>query len=155
MPVPRWLADEMLGRLARYLRFVGHDTEYVRGSDDASIARRSLADHRRLLTRDRRLAHQVDGSVLIDSPHLADQFRQLHAQFPEVGFHVTFDRCTRCNGPLRPWQPGAGEPWPADAPPREEDPGRTIFSCESCGHRYWEGSHTARIRRQIEEWLSE
>ncbi|MGI0139764.1 MAG: Mut7-C RNAse domain-containing protein, partial [Thermoplasmata archaeon] len=24
---PRWIVDEMLGRLARYLRFLGYDTE--------------------------------------------------------------------------------------------------------------------------------
>ena len=39
----RFFADAQLGRLARYLRLLGFDTEYVSGIDDAAlVARASL-----------------------------------------------------------------------------------------------------------------
>jgi uncharacterized protein with PIN domain len=149
---PAWLADEMLGRLARYLRFFGHDTEYVRGLSDAEISARARSEGRRLLTRDRQLAREVDGSILIASPLLADQLRQLATEVPEAGYEVSFVRCTLCNGDLRSWSPATGGTWPEEIPRPRVDGERPIFECTRCGHRYWEGSHTEQIRRQVAEW---
>ncbi|MCI4361372.1 MAG: Mut7-C RNAse domain-containing protein, partial [Thermoplasmata archaeon] len=91
MAAPRWLADEMLGRLSRYLRFLGHDTQYVRGQTDREIVEQIRRDGRRLLTRDRALAARVPGALLLASPYLPDQLRQLHAEAPDAGYSVTFD----------------------------------------------------------------
>src|SRR5580658_184832 len=61
----RWWADEMLGRLARYLRMVGLDTAYVPGLTDDEVVRRAGAEGRTLLTRDRQLARRVPGAFLV------------------------------------------------------------------------------------------
>ncbi len=155
VPAPRWLADEMLGRLARYLRFLGHDTEYVRGASDDEIVDRARLEGRRLVTRDRLLARRTPGALLLDSPYLPEQLRRIHAEVPGAGFELTFDRCTLCNGRLLPWAPAPGEPRPAEVPPITDGTERPVFSCEHCAHRYWEGSHTAQIRRQLAGWLSQ
>ncbi len=34
---PTFLADEMLGRLAKWLRLLGYDTKYVRGIPDSDL----------------------------------------------------------------------------------------------------------------------
>lgn len=146
MPPVRWLADEMLGRLARYLRFLGHDTEYVRGSTDREIAERATREGRILLTRDRALAAQVPGSVHLESVVLAEQLRGVRTAHPELGYTPRFDRCTRCNGALRPATPESNEPTPAEVPDHLRGTGKSLFRCTSCGHWYWEGSHTARVR---------
>ncbi len=154
VPAPRWLADEMLGRLARYLRFFGHDTEYVRGLSDAEIAGRAGGEGRRLVTRDRDLARQVAGAILLESPFLPDQLRSVRALAPEAGYRVTFERCTVCNGALHPWSLPADTPWPAEMPRWDSESGRPIFECADCGHRYWEGSHTASLRLRVAGWLA-
>ena len=143
----------MLGRLARYLRFFGHDTEYARGLTDAAIADRSRSEGRRLLTRDRHLARQIAGAILIASPSLPDQLRQVEAAVPEAGYQVSFVRCTLCNGLLRPWSLPEGAVWPEEIPVAVEGSSRPVFECSRCGHRYWEGSHTEHIRRQVAGWL--
>jgi uncharacterized protein with PIN domain len=129
----------MLGRLARYLRFLGHDTEYVQGQSDAEIRRRALAEGRRLLTRDRELAARTPGALLIASPRLDAQLRAVHRAYPEVPFEIRFDRCTQCNGTLAP---------SASAPEGLRVQG-AVFQCRTCGHQYWDGSHTARIRHDV------
>jgi len=144
----------MLGRLARYLRFLGHDTEYVRGLSDPEIVERIRTEGRRLVTRDRLLARRVPGSILLESPFLPEQLRSIHAAAPDAGYVVTFDRCTLCNGSLRPWPVPERTFWPVDIPRTTLETGAPIFECAGCGHRYWEGSHTARIRTQIAGWLS-
>jgi uncharacterized protein with PIN domain len=149
MSGPRWLVDEMLGRLARYLRFLGHDTEYVRGLEDSEIRRRVRAEGRILLTRDRLLSTQTPSAVWIPSVELPEQLRILRDRFPALPFEVRFDRCTVCNGEL------ALVPVTESSP--ERGAGRTslpragapIYACTRCGHRYWEGSHTSRIRSVV------
>jgi uncharacterized protein with PIN domain len=150
---PLWLADEMVGRLARYLRFLGHDTEYARGLADDEIVERARREGRILLTRDRRLAARVPHAVLLTSPYLAEQLRAVRASVPTAAFEPRFDRCTLCNGALV-------RTASVSAPSRGDGPGtggpatREVYECTRCAHRYWEGSHTRAVRQRVAEWLS-
>ena len=52
---PRFIADAMLGKLARWLRLLGYDTLYSQESDSI-IAQHARSQERILLTRARELA---------------------------------------------------------------------------------------------------
>jgi len=149
---PRWLADEMVGRLARYLRFVGCDTAYVRGLSDDEVLERARAEDRTILTRDRQLASRAPRALLLESPDLADQWRAVHVAFPGLPNEVRFERCSECNGPLEPVSAPPpvtreeGVPWDRVAR------GLPLFRCTECDHYYWEGSHTADIRARLARW---
>ena len=145
MAEPRWLADEMVGRLARYLRFLGHDTVYVRGLEDDEIARRALREGRTLITRDRRLADRTPGALWLSSPELREQLRAVRASCPSAGYEVRFDRCTVCNGRLARVEAGQL----TELPPSVRGSAGPVFRCTECGHAYWEGSHTRRIREEL------
>jgi uncharacterized protein len=148
VPSPPLLADEMLGRLARYLRMLGCDTAYARGWSDDEIAKRAPEDGRRLLTRDRALARRVPGSVLLSHADLEGQLREVLRAIPDVSRELRFERCTLCNGNLAPVGPAPPTSGSGGRPPD----GRTIYRCGACGHEYWDGSHTAAVRRRLEEW---
>ena len=152
MAPPRWIADEMVGRLARYLRMVGCDTAYARGLSDDEIVRIAEAEERIVLTRDRRLAERAAGSLLLTSPALPDQWRAVRAAFPETPKDVRFERCTECNERLeRVTSPPAGMR-PEGVPWDRVDAGLALYRCVGCGHYYWEGSHTADVRARIAGW---
>jgi uncharacterized protein with PIN domain len=150
---PRWLADEMLGRLARYLRFLGHDTEYARGLTDAEIVQKATAEGRVLVTRDRALATSTSPAVLLTSVELGEQLNALRSAFPHAHWTVRFERCSICNAPLGPWTPPTDEDWPEEVPKELVDAGLPVFECSRCGQRYWEGSHARRIRAQFAQWF--
>ncbi|MCI4369560.1 MAG: Mut7-C RNAse domain-containing protein, partial [Thermoplasmata archaeon] len=80
----RWLADEMLGRLARYLRFLGGDVRYARDVSDDEILRLAQDDGRTLLTRDRQLAARTPGSLLIRSHEISEQLLEIRRAFPDL-----------------------------------------------------------------------
>src|SRR5690242_4325245 len=141
MAARRWLADEMLGRLARYLRFLGEDVAYAKGLDDTAIAAWARRDGRILITRDRRLAAQVDGSVLLDRVDVLEQLGALYGRFPELPKRTRSTRCTACNGELEI----ADEP----APPGPRSPPPVRYRCRSCGQRFWEGSHAALLDARL------
>lgn len=155
MAPPRLLADEMVGSLARYLRMMGCDTTYARGWSDAEIVRTARLEDRVVVTRDRQLARRAEKSLLLTSPRLEDQVRSAWAAFPEVGAEVRFERCTLCNGLLgRSSVPASGAD--ADGIPWDRvSAGLPLYRCRECGHAYWEGSHTAEVRRRLRAWASE
>lgn len=142
----------MVGRLARYLRFAGCDVAYVRGVPDEELLRLAAAEARVIVTRDRRLSERARPSVLIESTDIADQWRAVRAAFPDLPNDVRFERCTECNGVLVrladpvPADPPGGVPWDRVAA------GLPLYQCRQCRHYYWEGSHTANIRRRLETW---
>jgi hypothetical protein len=145
----------MVGRLARYLRFVGCDTVYARGLTDEEILRQARTENRVIVTRDRRLAVRAKKALLLTSPHLSDQWRAVRAAYPELPTDVRFERCTECNGPLEkvegppPADRPEGVPWDRVAG------GLPLYRCTACGHYYWEGSHTADIRARLALWARE
>ncbi len=142
----------MVGRLARYLRFVGCDVAYVRGVPDEDLLRLAEGEERVIVTRDRKLSERAPRAVLLESTDIASQWRAVRVAFPDLPNDVRFERCTECNGRLRP----AVAPAPVDGP--EGIPwdrvagGLALFRCPDCDHFYWEGSHTASIRRRLAEW---
>ena len=139
----------MLGRLARYLRFMGHDTAYAKGRSDPEIAASAVAEGRVLLTRDRALAARVPGSVLLTSVDLLGQLQAVREAYPGLDWELRFTRCSLCNGVLRE---GGTAPPKSEAlsPPRGHPAeGTRLYRCPDCGQTYWEGSHTAAIRRTL------
>ena len=153
--VPAWLVDEMLGRLARYLRFVGCDTAYVRGASDDELLELAGREHRVLLTRDRLLSRRCPSGFLLESPVLAEQWRAVRAAWPALPTEVSFLRCTLCNGPLRERAVDVALSADPGLPPPVRSGSAALFACRDCGHLYWEGSHTAKIRERIAAWERE
>lgn len=158
----RFVADEMLGRLARWLRALGFDTLQPPGAGDADLVRTALNEQRLLLTRDRRLCRdwRFDACVIISSPRPAGQLKEMHDRFG-VGHgwrDRLFRRCMVCNTVLAPVaerdnEPGPGpgrllgKPRAGASPPH----GSAVHSyCPGCGRIYWEGQHTRRMRMFLE-----
>lgn len=151
MEEPRFLTDAMLGRLTRYLRMLGYDTVDRADATEDELRRRAAVEGRVLLTRDRRLAAGTPGAVLLRDGDLVGQLRELARLRPPMRDQPRFDRCTRCNGRLEP-EAGLAS-GPASSAPG--DGTRSVVRCPDCGHRYWEGSHTAGIRERIHRALRE
>ncbi len=142
----------MLGRLARYLRFVGCDTAYARGLGDDEVLGWAEREGRVLLTRDRLLSQRAKGALRLFSPSIAEQWRELRTAWPSVPTEPRFERCTLCNGSLRPADVGGAAPSDPGVPAGVLARGVAIYRCVACRHAYWDGSHTARIRAQLALW---
>ncbi|MGA8302985.1 MAG: Mut7-C RNAse domain-containing protein [Thermoplasmata archaeon] len=152
MPSPRLIADEMVGRLARYLRFLGCDTIYARGWSDDEIVRRARIEDRVVVTRDRQLSRRAGKAILLASSRLEDQVRAVRAAFPDLPTEVTFERCTVCNGELVPSTPARAGTGESGVPWDRVEAGLVLYQCRACDHLYWEGSHTAEMRRRLRAW---
>lgn len=155
MDEPRWLVDEMLGRLCRYLRFLGYDAEYVRSVDDDEIVRRVHTGARRLITRDRRLAKRVPGAILLSRTDLAGQFAELRGAVPDLARTLRFVRCSLCNGLLDAVSvTELAVAQLSTAPPEVRQGTAVLYRCTMCAHLYWEGTHTRSIQQRLDGWFA-
>lgn len=151
-PEPRFFADAMLGRLARWLRLLGFDCAWELDIEDDVLVRRATEEGRIVLSRDRALAQEwrVSDIHLVASELLAEQLREVIGRFELADRIRPLSRCSRCNVALRPTTPSEV---PGRIPPRVLEGRRVFRVCPRCGRVYWEGTHTDRILRRLAEWL--
>jgi uncharacterized protein with PIN domain len=153
-PPLRFLADAMLGRLARWLRVLGFDTTYDPALHDAALVRLADAEDRVLLTRDRHLLRELRPrravEITSDVPlHLlASLVATLGLEAPDE----LFTRCLLCNAPLEEVGPGDATTL---VPPEARELGGPFRRCPSCGRVYWPGSHARRMTRALAAALPE
>jgi len=149
---PRFVADAMLGRLARWLRILGFDTAYRDDWADAELARCAYEDERIALTRDRRLPDEwrLPRVLVLASENTREQLRELARAFPQLGAGRAFTRCSRCNSTL---EMASRESVVGEVPPRVRQLHRSFRRCPTCRRIYWEGSHVARMRHALDELL--
>lgn len=148
----RFLADAMLGRLARWLRLIGVDAGYEAGIEDRDLAARAKAEGRVVLTRDTLLPrrHRDVSCLLIESEKIGEQLAQVVAVFGIDWRSGAFSRCTRCNTPLGECSRdhAAGR-----VPARVLRAHERFAACPSCHRVYWRGSHADRMRAALERAL--
>jgi uncharacterized protein len=145
-PAPRFLADVMLERLARWLRALGHDAASAGAEHDHALARRAADEGRWLLTRDRRLAEECRAAVLVRASAPLEQLREVVERFG-LAPRDPFSRCLVCNEPLR--AATAAEVEGALREVCERHRPEAPRACPRCGRVYWEGSHTRRMRAAL------
>lgn len=150
--LPRFLCDEMLGRLCRYLRAAGYDTLLPAvGDSDRTLLRLSRAEGRYFLTQDQLVREHkaASGVALIlpqgDLDHLA---ALLGAHFHLDWLGHAFTRCLVDNTLLLAADDAALERAPADA----LRPGEPLYLCPCCKRIYWRGSHYKRMHARLVKW---
>jgi len=146
---PRFVADAMLGRLAKWLRILGYDTRYDPRWTDPQLVRLARAEDRVLLTRDLELARRRGVRVLlIESEQLDAQLEHLHRTLG-LWAVAPLSRCPVCNEPL--------EEVPKDhawglVPPYVFCTQEWFRLCPACNRFYWRGTHHARITTLVVRW---
>lgn len=146
---PAFVADVMLGKLAKTLRMLGYDVAYRSDASDDAVRLLALREGRVVLTRDREIA--ATGLpirvVLVEGDRAADQLRRVVLA---LGLAVDegrlFTRCLVCNEPVV--QVSSGDVRGL-VPPYVQRTQARFARCPSCGRVYWAATHVERAR----EWL--
>ena len=146
--LPSFLADAMLGDIARKLRILGYDTAYMKDTSDSCVLQAALEEKRILLTRDKELFKRVvKGGVqgiLLEKQDKTDNIA--YALTKNKIYCVSFDartaRCSLCNGIL---EPRSSTKVKRRLPRNVVTTYNNFFQCSNCGKAYWEGSHISRL----------
>jgi len=141
----------MLGRLARWLRALGHDTAYDSAADDAALLRRAAREQRILVTRDTRIAPPAGARlVLLHANDTPGQLRELAGALGIERHPGLLRRCLVCNRALRA---ATAEEVEARAPDHVRATQRDFRACPGCGRVYWPGTHRRKLVAALESAL--
>jgi uncharacterized protein with PIN domain len=143
----RFVADVMLGKLARWLRALGYDTLYERDAADRRLLGVALREGRRLLTRDAALAARAGAAGLrVRAEDLDGQLREVLEACGPAG-RTPLSRCLECNGVLVPRAPAAVRD---RVPPYTFATQAHFHECEGCGRVFWAGTHVRGILERLQ-----
>jgi len=149
----KFILDEHLGKLARYLRLCGFDTLISKEFTDNEIVRISVSEKRIILTRDKQLLKNrlVTHGCWIRSVHTDEQIIDVFRRFDLKNMVRPFSRCLECNSLLIDVSKD-------DIQERLLPGTRKYFEnfrkCPGCDRIYWEGSHFQRMKTYIDQMIN-
>lgn len=146
------LADNMLGKLAKWLRFLGYDTLYPAVKTDNELIKICQQEQRILLTRDKELVKSkqklkgIPAVHYIESDDIDLQLEQvIQALNLEFGDEI-LSRCAECNALITEISKNHAK---GHVPPGVYERQNKFWHCPGCDKYYWQGSHFDKIQTKI------
>ena len=149
----RFIADVMVGRLARYLRMAGYDVAYSNKADDDQILEKARRENRIVLTRDTMMLKRRDftrgalRSAYINDDSLKKQLLQVMSCF-DLSLEPNLIRCLECNSPLEEAEKAGLKD---KVPPYVFKTRDNFRYCPSCSKYYWRGTHFDYMKKYFSD----
>lgn len=144
-----FVADCMLGKLARWLRILGFDVAYFSTAEDPDLVALARREGRVLLTRDSGLiektAKRAD-RLFIRGQDWEDQVVQVLDEFGLWDEVRPNTRCLACNLPLKPL---GREQARNLVSPYVGEHAASFAVCAGCQRVFWPGTHYGDMERKI------
>jgi uncharacterized protein len=149
----KFIADGMLGSLARWLRMMGHDVVYRFGLDDDKLMALAKEEERVLLTRDLELYRRASAREIrvfyVEGRSEAERLAALAQRFGiALEIDLRTSRCPRCNTSIQ----SVPKAQIADRVEKNTFAHYEEFwECPNCKKVYWQGAHWPKIRDTLED----
>jgi len=152
----KFIVDNNVGKLAKWLRIMGYDTLFFNGSDDSGMIAIALAEDRVMLTRDTQIMKRrvvTSGqlkAILIQSDEPERQMRQVIDSLNLDWQFKPFTICLECNQPLveRSKQQVSNL-----VPPYVFQTQSQYMECPACHRIYWKGTHWQAMTKKLEKLM--
>jgi len=149
---PKFIVDNNVGKLAKWLRIMGYDTLFFNGSDDSRMIATALAEGRVILTRDTQIMRRrlVTGgrlkAILIKSDQPEQQMHQVITTLNLDCQFRPFAICLECNQPL---VERSKQQVKDLVPPYVFQTQSQYMECPVCHRIYWRGTHWQAMTRRL------
>jgi len=148
----KFIVDNNVGKLAKWLRIMGYDTLFFNGSNDSRMIAIALAEERVVLTKDT----QIMKRGVITRGRLKAIFIQ--SDEPELQMHQVIDAlhldcrfkpftiCLECNQPLLE---KSKQQVKELVPPYVFQTQNQYMECPTCHRIYWRGTHWQAMTEKL------
>ncbi len=153
---PKFIVDNNVGKLAKWLRMTGYDTLFFTGDDDWQMVRTALAEGRVILTRDTQIMKRgvvTSGrlkAILIKSDEPEQQVRQVVESLNLDCQFGLFTICLECNQPL---EERSKQQVQDLVPPYVFQTQSQYMECPACHRIYWRGTHWRAMNKKLEKFM--
>ncbi len=150
----RFIVDNNVGKLAKWLRMMGYDAVFFKGDDDADMVSLALAEGRVVLTRDTEIVKRrvvTSGRlkvILFHSDEPQQQLAQVMAALDLNAHFQPFTLCLECNQPL---EERSREQVKERVPPYVFRTQHQYMECPACHRIYWRGTHWRAMTAKLNE----
>ena len=151
----KFIVDNNVGKLAKWLRIMGYDTLFFNGSNDSRMVAMALAEERVILTRDTQIMKRrvvTSGrlkAILIQNDEPEQQMHQvidsLHLDWRSKPFTI----CLECNQPLIEKSKQQVKDL---VPPYVFQTQNQYMECPKCHRIYWRGTHWQAMTEKMKKW---
>jgi len=146
----KFLCDQMLGTLAKWLRVYGFDTFFANSKlDDADLIEIAKKEKRALITRDKTLSQVARRENLkvyeIKSTDIDEQLNQVLEDI-YIDKKQIFSRCLLCNSLISLIDKDRVK---NRVPERVYKNNQKFWYCVKCDKIYWKGSHHNNMLKKI------
>lgn len=154
----KFIVDNNVGKLAKWLRMMGYDTLFFDGPDDTQMVRIAFTEGRIIITKDTQLMERriiTSGrlqAVLITDDDPECQVRQVIEQLKLDCNFNPFSLCLECNRPL---EPRAAEDIKDRVPPYVFKTQSRYVECPDCHRIYWPGTHWQAMVEKLKEFCGQ
>ncbi len=146
----KFVADVMLGKLARWLRLIGYDTIYNPKLSAKELVKIANEEERIFLTRSRRVAEELGAKkfYIVKAERFKEQLNEVIKNLNLDTETNLFSRCSICNTEIIEVEKSNIINLIPEETAKSFD---EFYQCPKCGKIYWDGSHTARIIKILNE----
>jgi uncharacterized protein with PIN domain len=148
-----FVADCMLGRLAKWLRILGFDVLYFSKAEDRELVDVARREGRVLLTRDTGLIERTakrPNRLFVRSDGWEDQVAQVLDEYGLWDKIRPNTRCVECNLPLKPLSRERARNL---VTPYVWEHASSFAVCPGCDRVFWQGTHYGDMERKIAKLL--
>ncbi|MFC1936925.1 Mut7-C RNAse domain-containing protein [Chloroflexota bacterium] len=152
----KFMVDQNVGKLARWLRIMGYDATLFRGDNDSHMVAIALKEGRVMVTRDTQIMKRrvvTSGrlkAIFIQGDEPEEQMRQLIEKLELDCQFRPFALCLECNQPLVPRSPQEVKEL---VPPYVFKTHSQYMECPHCHRIYWRGTHWQAMTRKLDEFM--
>jgi uncharacterized protein with PIN domain len=147
----KFICDDNLGKLAKWLRTLGYDTLFHLTIEDGELVSLALKENRIILSRDTKLSRFKikDKYLLIQSEKPLEQLKEVIDHFNlKIKEDLLFSRCLLCNQPLEGVEK---ENIKERLFPYVYQTQENFVYCSICDRIYWSGTHVERMIKKLSE----
>lgn len=148
----KFIADCMLGKLAKWLKILGFDVVYFNRAEDGRLLDIARKEHRILLTKDYGLLEKAKGlrASFVESDYWKEQVGQVMEEFSLWKKTNPYSRCIQCNEALQNLPKRRARNL---VTPYVYENARSFAICPLCGRVYWQGTHFYDMASRVERIL--
>ena len=149
-----FFVDAMLGNIAKKLRLLGLDSEYVSDINDSELLERSQNENRIIISKDQNLIKRAEKmdiqSIYITKENEIEQFQEIrektHLEFNEISGDVA--RCPKCNFTTSQIKKSEIIDKTSEKILEYHD---KFWKCNGCDQIYWEGTHIKNLQEFVKK----
>ncbi len=152
---PRFIVDQNVGKLAKWLRMMGYDTLFFRGDNDSQMIATAQKENRVILTKDTQIMKRkvvTNGqikTILLEDDEPELQMYQVLATLSLNPQFRPFSICLECNQPLAERSKREVKEL---VPPYVFQTQSQYMECPMCHRIYWRGTHWQAMTRKLERF---